>query len=142
MLKLKREGCIQTSVERVLADFLDHENLDQFFNAKFRIVKDASQDTLRGGAGCIREVSILGVTFHEEIISADERGIVYRVLGNFPVSKHRGHISFRADQNKTFVSYEIQCKANWYLPSFILTPLLTRDLKNCLQLLKQKYAAN
>lgn len=139
-LTVKQEKYIPTSVENVLSEFLDHDNLSQFFNAKFRVVKLADEKERDGGKGSIREVSISGVTFQEEIVNANAKEIEYRVLGSFPVREHRGTISFESHQNSTFVSYKIRCKTNWYLPRFILEPLLNKDLKKCLAILESKYA--
>ena len=73
---------------------LDHQNLSDFFNASFKVLKAENDNEISGGKGCVREVTILGVRFKEEIVRADTNGIEYRVVDDFPVKAHRGVIAF------------------------------------------------
>ena len=93
---------------------LDHQNLSDFFNASFKVLKAENDNEISGGKGCVREVTILSVRFKEEIIHADTNGIEYRVVDDFPVKAHRGVIAFTQQENSTNVSYRITCRAPWY----------------------------
>lgn len=90
---------------------LDHQNLSDFFNASFKVLKAENDNEISGGKGCVREVTILSVRFKEEIIHADTNGIEYRVVDDFPVKAHRGVIAFTQQENSTNVSYRITCRA-------------------------------
>lgn len=118
---------------------LDHQNLSDFFNASFKVLKAENDNEISGGKGCVREVTILGVRFKEEIIHADTNGIEYRVVDDFPVKAHRGVIAFTQQENSTNVSYRITCRAPWYIPNWLLTRLLQNDIEQCLDKLGARF---
>jgi hypothetical protein len=80
---------------------------------------------------------MLGVKFKERIISADNQHIRYQIMGNKPVSDHRGDILFYTDNTiatpMTEVTYKISCKAPWWLPSFILGFFINKDIAQALK---------
>ena len=118
---------------------LDHQNLSDFFNASFKVLKSENDNEVSGGKGCVREVTILGVRFKEEIVRADTNGIEYRVVDDFPVKAHRGVIAFMLQENATKVSYRITCRAPWYIPSWLLSRLLQNDIEQCLDKLGARF---
>ncbi len=118
---------------------LDHQNLSDFFNASFKVLKAENDNEISGGKGCVREVTILSVRFKEEIIHADTNGIEYRVVDDFPVKAHRGVIAFTQQENSTNVSYRITCRAPWYIPSWLLSRLLQNDIEQCLDKLGARF---
>ena len=118
---------------------LDHQNLSDFFNASFKVLKAENDNEISGGKGCVREVTILGVRFKEEIVRADANGIEYRVVDDFPVKAHRGAIAFTSQENVTKVSYRITCRAPWYIPSWLLSRLLQNDIEQCLDKLGARF---
>ena len=122
---------------------LQHEQLDRFFNATFKLVKKQDEGEIKGGKGTIRQVTMSGVTFNEEIIDADDNQICYRIMGNKPVADHSGEIRF-VENNKnavlqTDISYEIKCKAPWWLPNFILSYFIKKDISRALQKLASSF---
>jgi uncharacterized membrane protein len=139
MISVHSKKTVDACLEQVFTKFTDHENLDQLFNAKFKVIRLADCDQPLGGKGCIRQVSIAGVSFQEQIIRADHNAIHYKVLNDFPVKQHLGKISFVAKGQQTEVSYSIECLAPWFLPRFILQKILAKDIQNCLTKLGEKY---
>ncbi|AXT39394.1 SRPBCC family protein [Alteromonas sp. BL110] len=131
---------IINATPQVLRDtLLDHQNLSDFFNASFKVLKDENDGEVSGGVGCVREVSILGVRFKEEIVKADTSGIDYRVVDDFPVHAHRGSIRFSAQGSLTKVFYRISCCAPWYMPNWLLTRMLQNDIEQCLDKLGARF---
>ncbi|WP_249297152.1 SRPBCC family protein [Pseudoalteromonas phenolica] len=139
MLVVEYQKRITCSTDTLLNTLLDHSNLDRFFNAKFKVLKPANKDEITGGKGCIRQVSILGVCFEEQIIQADQTGICYQVLNDFPVRQHRGEIHFQKTGEHTQISYRIQCQSPWYIPKFVLKAILQKDIQQCLNRLGDMY---
>jgi hypothetical protein len=122
---------------------LEHEQLSRFFNAEFMLIKNQDDGEVKGGKGAIRQISMMGVKFEEEIVSADINHISYQIIGNKPVSGHRGYIQFSKVNNtttpKTEVNYKIRCKAPWWIPSFILSFFIKKDVKQALSKLSIKF---
>ena len=122
---------------------LEHEQLNRFFNAEFMLIKNQDDGEVKGGKGAIRQISMMGVKFEEEIVSADINHISYQIVGNKPVSEHRGYIKFSQVNNtttpKTEVNYKIRCKAPWWIPSFILSFFIKNDVKQALSKLSIKF---
>ncbi|TLX47463.1 SRPBCC family protein [Pseudoalteromonas phenolica] len=141
MLVVEYQKQIACSADTLLNALLDHSNLDRFFNAKFKVLKPADKDEITGGKGCIRQVSILYVNFEEQITKADQTGICYQVLNDFPVRQHRGKIHFHKIGEHTQVSYRIQCQSPWYIPKFALKAILQKDIEQCLNRLGDIYAS-
>mgnify|MGYP000253332752 CR=1 FL=1 len=130
---------IATTPKELCDTLLDHQNLSDFFNASFKVLKAENDNEISGGKGCVREVTILSVRFKEEIIHADTNGIEYRVVDDFPVKAHRGVIAFTQQENSTNVSYRITCRAPWYIPNWLLTRLLQNDIEQCLDKLGVRF---
>jgi uncharacterized protein YndB with AHSA1/START domain len=139
MISVSYQKTIEATPEQLFTTLIDHANLHQFFNAKFDVVKEQNSNEPKGGKGCVRQVSILGVSFLEEIIAATPDEIRYRVINDFPVKHHLGVISFQAQQRATTVNYTIECQSPWYLPSFVLRKLLSNDIRKCLTKLGAMY---
>lgn len=139
MISVNYQKTIKATPDQIFTKLIDHPNLDQLFNAKFEVVKEQNLNEPKGGKGCIRQVSILGVSFLEEIVTANNHEIRYRVLHNFPVKNHLGVISFQAKNHATTVNYTIECQSPWYLPRFLLRKLLSNDIRNCLNKLGAMY---
>jgi len=118
---------------------LDHHNLSDFFNASFSVLRQENTNEISGGKGCVREVSILGVRFKEEMVHADDKRIEYRVVDDFPVQAHTGSIEFVPQENATLVSYQITCRAPWYIPRWLLQRLLQNDIEQCLNRLGARF---
>ena len=132
MISVRYEKVIAASPQQILTKLLDHGALSDLFNAKFKVIEPANSTEIPGGKGCIRQVSVLGVRFLEQIILADTSGIEYRVLNDYPVKSHQGSIRFTPTKNGTSVHYTISCAAPWYLPERLLTYLLQNDIETCL----------
>ena len=129
MVKVSVQQQVQASRKQVLGELLDHANLSRFFNAKFRQVRKQNEGSITGGQGTQRQVSMLGTSFVEEILSADESGISYQIIGDWPVKQHRGTITLIAGQgDETLVNYQIVCQSPWFLPSALLQCLLNKDM--------------
>lgn len=139
MISVNYQKAIKATPDQIFTKLIDHPNLDQFFNAKFAVIKEQDGGEPLGGKGCIRQVSIFGVSFLEEIITANKKEIRYRVLNDFPVKNHEGVISFQAQNHATTVNYSIKCQSPWYLPRFILRKVLASDIRNCLDKLGALY---
>ena len=83
MISVSYQKTIGATPEQLFTTLTDHHNLHQFFNAKFDVVKEQNSNEPKGGKGCVRQVSILGVSFLEEIIAATPQEIRYRVINDF-----------------------------------------------------------
>jgi len=119
---------------------LEHAQLNRFFDAKFKLVRKENEGEIKGGKGAIRQISMMGVKFEERIISADNNHISYRIVGNKPVADHRGDILFSQSDNVetpfTEVTYNINCKPPWWMPSFILSFFIKKDVREALSKLE------
>ena len=139
MISVHSKKIVRASTEQVFNRLTDHENLNQLFNAKFKVLKPSESGQPMGGKGCIRQVSIWPLTFQEQIIRADHNAIHYTVLNDFPVKNHLGKFCFEIKGQSTQVSYSIECVAPWYLPNFILKSILAKAIQNCLTKLGKLY---
>ncbi|WP_040642173.1 SRPBCC family protein [Pseudoalteromonas spongiae] len=139
MISVQYQKTIQASPDQIFTKLIDHENLNQFFNASFKVVKPQDNNEPIGGKGCVRQISLLGITFLEEIIHASEREIRYRVLNDFPVKDHLGVFTLQPHGKHTIVTYTIQCNSPWYLPGVLLRRILANDIRNCLDKLGAFY---
>ena len=139
---------VAAPLEQVSQVLLAHAQLDRFFNAKIKLLKSENDGELVGGKGAIRQISIGKIVFNEEIISASNEHICYRIVGNWPVSDHQGDIrltSFIApqvkseiptlceDKQSTNIDYLIQFKGPKWLPDFLLKFFVGRDIKNAMK---------
>ena len=140
MVKVNVQQQIQASPQQVLGELLDHVNLSRFFDAKFRLVRAQQKEAIAGGTGCQRLVTMLGTSFVEEILAADENGVCYQIVGDWPVKNHRGYIGLSAAENgATLVGYQIVCQAPWFMPSTLLQYLLTKGVAKAMHKLAALY---
>ncbi|KGJ96211.1 SRPBCC family protein [Colwellia psychrerythraea] len=120
---------------------LDHAQLDRFFNAKITLIKPQNKGELLGGKGAIRQIAIGKIVFNEEIISASNMHICYRIVGKGPVSEHQGDIHLSETQliaegianQSTQLDYVIQFNGPKWLPDFLLKFFVGRDIKNSMK---------
>lgn len=124
MLISRHSALLNTNPETLLEILLDHDNLGEYFDAKFRILKPADAGAITGGQGCHREVRTFGITFIEKITSANSSGINYEIVGNFPMKNHKGSILFESREAQTWVTYEIMCEPLWYTPNIVIKYIL------------------
>ena len=133
MINIHLTKSIATTPERVIFELLQHETLDRFFNAKFRLVQDAEPGERTGGKGAIREVRMGGQTFQEQIVSADDKQIVYKIIGKGPVSEHQGEIRVNAlDDKSSVVDYQIVCKGPKFVPNILVKWVIEKDIRQAI----------
>ena len=62
------------------------------------------------GVGCVREISNLGVTIYEEVLSFDvPRRMTYRIVrGGLPIKNHLGEVVFEPRDGGTLVIWRCQ----------------------------------
>ncbi|WP_147301914.1 SRPBCC family protein [Thalassotalea euphylliae] len=140
MVKVSVQQQVQASRQQVLAELLDHVNLSRFFDAKFSLVRAQQAGAVTGGIGSQRQIKMLGTRFVEEILAADENGVSYKIVGDWPVKNHRGDIALsETEHGTTVVDYQIVCQAPWFIPSALLQYLLTKDVAKAMQRLAALY---
>ena len=135
---------ILAPVEKVNQVLLEHLQLDRFFNAKFTLIKSQNNGELNGGKGAIRQVSIGTVVFKEEIISASNEHICYRIIGNYPVSAHQGDIQLKSlgiDNKSTEVNYIIKFLGPKWIPPFLLKFIVVSDIRKAMKKLALHFAS-
>jgi len=122
---------------RIRDTLLEHNKLNRFFNANFLLINQQNDGEIVGGKGAIRQVSMMGVKFNELIVSADNTHISYQIMGNKPVADHRGNIEFcennTSAQPMTEITYKIRCKSPWWLPRYVLSSLIKKDISQALK---------
>jgi hypothetical protein len=137
MISVTLKQNVIASPSQVCTILLEHEQLNRFFDADFSLIKNQNNGEIKGGKGAIRQISMIGVKFEEEIMSADKQHIHYKIVGDKPVSDHRGDIYFSLNKittiSTTDVTYQISCKAPWWLPSFVLSFLIKKDVTQALK---------
>lgn len=139
MISIEYERVIKARKDQIFTKLLDHANLDTLFNAQFNVLTPALPTEPSGGKGCVREVTILGISFLEQITHATSEVIEYQVLNDFPVSDHLGKFTLNENTDGTKVTYHICCKAPWYLPNLILKHIIKSDILRCLNRLEAFY---
>lgn len=119
---------------------LDHQQLGRFFDAKFSVAKTADIGEIHGGKGAIRDVSVAGVKFAEQVLLADAKHIRYAIVGNRPLRNHQGNI-YLDEQNSalTSVRYTITCQAPKWLPDKLVELLLAQAMKKALIKINQHF---
>jgi len=130
MIKIKLDKTIDCPRAQVVALLLHHQQLGRFFNAKFSQTRDALPGEPLGGRGAIRQITMRGQCFFEEITHATQRKISYRIIGQGPVSNHRGDIVFSDQGEATHIDYTITCSAPWWQPNFLVGAVIKRDIAN------------
>jgi len=138
MITIKVEQQVPASVEQARNTLLDHQQLDRFFNAKFSIIKKENNGELTGGKGAVRQVTIGKIIFQEQIISADNNHICYRIIGKGPVSAHQGDIYLTAvdassTQAGTQLDYIIKFIGPKWCPDTILKFFVERDIQKAMK---------
>jgi hypothetical protein len=141
MISISVKQSIATNPSQVVEVLLKHEHLNQFFNATFVLLRTQNKGEISGGKGAVRQVSMLGGKFQEQIISADNKHISYQIIGNKPVADHRGDIYFHVDNNSsepstapiTEITYNIRCLAPWWIPNFVLSFFIKKDITQALK---------
>jgi hypothetical protein len=147
MISISVKQTIAAKPSQVRDILLEHEHLSRFFNANFLLIKTQNETEVRGGKGSIRQVSMLGGKFQERIISADNRQISYQIIGNKPVSQHRGDIYFHTNNNSpepstapiTEITYNIICKAPGWIPEIIVGFFIKKDITQALKKLASHF---
>jgi len=139
---------VPAPVEQVSQILLAHAQLYRFFNAKIKLLKSERDGELVGGKGAVRQISIGKIVFNEEIISASNEHICYRIIGNCPVSEHQGDIrltpyiapqvkpeipTLGEDKQGTNIDYLVRFKGPKWLPDFLLKFFVGRDIKNAMK---------
>jgi len=130
MIKIKLDKTIGCPRDQLVAIMLQHQQLNRFFNAKFFQTRDAHPSEPLGGRGAIRQITMRGQCFFEEIIQATDSKISYRIIGQGPVSNHQGDIVFSDKGDATHIDYTISCNAPWWQPDFLVGALIKRDIAN------------
>ena len=137
MISINLKQKIAATPAQVRDVLLEHDQLNRFFDADFKLISKQNEREIAGGKGAIRQVSMLGVKFKEQIISADNQHISYKIMGNTPVAEHRGDIYFYEGNNTvtpmTEVNYKISCKSPWWLSSFVLGFFIKKDIAQALK---------
>jgi hypothetical protein len=140
MISISVKHILHATQLQVREILLDHEQLNRFFNAEFKLIRKENNGEIKGGKGSVRQISMMGVKFEERIINADSNHISYHIIGNKPVAEHRGDILLSQNNNfeipHTEVTYNINCKAPWWIPTFILSFLIKRDVIEALNKLE------
>jgi hypothetical protein len=143
MISFNLKEHIAASPSEVRSILLDHVKLDRFFDAKFILIRNENEGEIFGGKGAIRQVSMIGMKFQERIISADNNHISYQIIGNKPVADHRGDIHFFEAENtsvpKTEITYNLRFNAPWWLPSYLLSFFIKKDIMRALKKLEMHF---
>ena len=136
MISIALKRYVAATPSQVITILLEHEQLNRFFNANFKLVKAQNIGEIKGGKGAVRQVNMMGVKFEERIISANNQHIHYQIIGNQPVANHRGdiHVCHVNDLTTpmTEVTYKISCKSPWWLPNHLLKFFIEKDIKQAL----------
>lgn len=143
MITIKVTQKVLAPAEKVSQVLLEHLQLDRFFNAKFKLIKTQNSGELIGGKGAIRQVAIGKIVFEEEIISASDEHICYRIVGNWPVSDHQGDIQLTpvgVDNQTTQLDYVIKFNGPKWLPCFLLKFFVGSDISKAMKKLAQHFA--
>ena len=141
MITISIQQQVSATSQQLLALLTDHENLDRFINAKFKIVKQGDGE-LVGGIGCQRQISTLGQCFIEEITQADESGIHYHIVGDKPLKNHQGTIDFKPADNGVLIDYKIVGEPPFYQPKFIVKWLIERDIRRGMVKIAKHFSAS
>ncbi|MFC3093824.1 SRPBCC family protein [Alteromonas sediminis] len=143
MIEVYTKGEVHLPPRQLQKIFLDHINLDRFFNAKFSLVRKSDSEN-PNGLGAIRLVDVGIAKFKEEIVFVTDTELHYKVIGDrVPVKHHMGKIKWTpCDTGRCLFEYSITCTSNSPVPNFILKWALQRELDQMLTKLQQFAAEN
>ncbi|MGB1263192.1 MAG: SRPBCC family protein [Cognaticolwellia sp.] len=143
MINVDVEQNIAASASEISAILLDHPKLARFFDARFSQLQSANADEMVGGKGAVREVTIAGVKFSEQVLLANTEHIRYAIIGDRPLRNHQGNI-YLAQQaaSLTKVRYTIVGHGPKWLPDKLLAFLLSHGVKKALVKLNQHVVSN
>ncbi|MCG7532419.1 SRPBCC family protein [Psychrobium sp. MM17-31] len=136
MITISLSQSINASAEEVRTVLLEHDKLGRFFDGKFAIKQPQQCDS---GAGLIREITMRGQKFCEEIVAVTKNCIHYRIIGTKPVNNHYGSIHFIDTGDGCQLNYFITCKAQWWQPSFIVQKVINQDISQGLMKLRDYF---
>ncbi len=131
-MKIHLTRLINAEIALLLPTLLEHEHLSRFFNATFEIKRHEHGGEILGGKGCLRQVETRGSRFVEEITKADLSGIQYQIVGEGPLKNHQGDIHFTVVDGGTRVDYYIQGEVVGWVPDFLFTFVVKRDIAKAL----------
>lgn len=136
MITISLSRTIAASADEVIATLLDHRRLDRFFDAKFTVKTPA---TASNGVGLVREITMRGEQFCEEVVAVTKNCIQYRIVGVKPVKNHYGSIHAIDTTQGCKINYIITCQALWWQPSFIVKKLINQDISRGLNKLAEHF---
>ena len=139
MITISLTQPIEASAQDVFDTLLAHEQLSRFFDATFRVKQPATDKNNVNGAGLIREVTMRGECFNEEIVAAQDGYIHYRIVGDKPVKNHYGSIQITHTMTGCIVHYLITCHALWWQPHCIVKHVITNDIRQGLTKLAEYF---
>ena len=142
MLKIKLCQRVSATPAEVRKLLLDHANLGCFFSAKCELVAGQNSPELDGGVGTIRRVTMRGSNFLEQVVVADDCHIAYQIIGDGPVTEHRGDIYLARDGLATNIDYLIECKAPWWQPDWLVALVIKKDIGSGLEKIAQYFEHN
>lgn len=119
MIEINVKHSVTATPEQMRTLLLAHADLGRIFNAQFSVLTPQDSGKVSGGKCTIRQIQ--GTTFKEQIITADNSHISYRISGDKPIAQHRGDIYLKANNAQpsfTEVSYHIRCIAPLWFPNF------------------------
>lgn len=136
MLTISLTKFINASADDVHSALLDHEQLGRFFNGSFTVKQPATCST---GVGLIREITMRGEKFCEEVTAVTQCCIHYRIIGNKPVKNHYGSIHIIDSSHGCNINYLITCQAQWWQPSFVVKKIINHDMSHGLTKLAEYF---
>ena len=137
MVLIAIQQTVPSNAQTIMTLLLDHQNLANFFNARFKVIKTQAVGERVGGKGTIREVTILGTRFNEEIITATDHLIRYKIVGDKPVKQHAASIELFPRTDGCDIHYQVQFVCPWYLPNKLISFAVTCDIKRALKRLAE-----
>ena len=143
MITIEIAQQVLAPVEQICQVLLDHQQLDRFFKADFKLITRQNKGELLGGTGAVRQVNLGKIVFKEQIISATNEHICYRIIGRGPVADHQGDIYLTSVGNgntATQLDYVIKFNGPKWLPDFILKFIIERDIKQAMKNLAEYFA--
>ncbi|QPG04555.1 SRPBCC family protein [Salinimonas marina] len=135
MISITLNQFVPAAPGKVQAVLLQHDRLNRFFEADFKLVSPQYDGEIEGGVGAVREVCVAGIRFCEQITHTDASLIRYQIVGRAPVHNHQGHIQLNTDGKDlsgTQLQYHIQFSTPWYVPGPLIKYLVHKDTAQAL----------